>query len=131
MNGIEDSAGPRAGTSIHRPDPAVYRRVLVAVAELLPAFASGVVALTVAALVMVEPTGEFGFTRTTSEKVTVAPRGRVEAAAVAVPRLPTAGTELAHPDGAMKETTVAPGGRGSTRDAFAASSGPLFVTTIE
>jgi hypothetical protein len=103
---------------------------MVAVAELLAAVGSGAVAETVAVLAMVEPLGTTGFTRTIRRNIADAPFGRFTTVAVTVPPAPATGAEEAHPDEAVNEITVVPGGSGSIRVAPAASSGPLFVTTI-
>jgi hypothetical protein len=102
--------------------------VAVDVEELLPAFGSVVAVLTVAVLLMVDPLGVDGPTRTTSVKFAVDPATIVAFAAVTVPVAPAAGVVAVQPAGAVNETNVVLGGRTSLSDTVEASLGPLLVT---
>jgi hypothetical protein len=93
-------------------------------------FGSKVALEIVAMLVKIVPAGDAGGMFTVREKAAELPEVNVAIVQVTVPFVPTAGVEQrnAGPEFCCRETNVMPGGRGSLRDADAASSGPPLVT---
>ena len=104
--------------------------VVVAVAELLAAFASVVELVTFAVLVIVVPGATPGLTLTTMVNVAVCPAARVGRVAVTVPVPPAAGAVVVRWPVPVNDTNVVPAGTRSVIDTFCGSLGPLFATVI-
>jgi hypothetical protein len=105
--------------------------VVVAVALLFPGTGS-VVALVTLAVFVIVPLPKAGSTRTTREKVAVAPLTSVRRLQLTVPVAPTAGdVQLnAGPLPCTNDTNVVLAGTTSVSETLWASADPLFVTVI-
>src|SRR5712671_4075836 len=101
--------------------------VVVALALSLPGFPSGVEEVTVAVLLRTVAAGTVGATLTVRVKVPL-PTEKDGLEHETVPGSPGAGVVHAQPDTSGIETKLSPAGSVSLHDAFAAASGPLFVT---
>jgi hypothetical protein len=113
-----------------RSGSVVTATVVVAIALLFAVEDSGVGVATVAVFEMIVPAARPPLTVTTSVKV-AGPPGATEAlVAVTVPVPPTAGVEVIHPTGALKEEKVVFAGTASVSDTLAADAVPLFVTVM-
>src|SRR6266511_4102671 len=105
---------------------------VVWVAELLAAFGSVVVVVTVAVLLSVEPLAALGLTWTTRVKVALAPAAKLAAVAVKVPVPPTGGVVRlnAGPLVCIADTNVVLAGIRSLSVALAAALGPALLTVM-
>jgi hypothetical protein len=106
---------------------ALATTAVVAVAALLPAFVSEVVAEAVAVLERTAPAPIDGPSATVSVKVAL-PTAKDAFEQITVPVAPTAGVVQDQPAAADSETNVVPAGNGSESDAEAAAIGPALVT---
>lgn len=103
--------------------------VVVAVPLLLPEFASGVLEVAVAVLLMIDPAGTFGATATVNVK-TELPTANEGFEHEMAPTSPASGTVHDHPLSLPKLTKVVPAGSVSVHEALLAASGPLLETVI-
>ena len=103
--------------------------VVVAVPLLLLAFGSGVFEVAVAVLLIIEPPGTLGATRTVKVN-TALPAANEEFEHATEPTSPASGVVHDHPSGADKLTKVVPAGSVSVHEALLAASGPLLDTVI-
>jgi hypothetical protein len=104
---------------------------VIAVPVLLAVLGSVVLDVAVALFVRKVPSGKSWATCTTMVKLAASPLATVAFEMVTVPVEPTAGIETGQPGGAVAETNVVPGGRGSAMVTAWASLGPLFVRVTE
>ena len=104
----------------------------MAVALLLARLGSVVAAVTLAVLLIVDPAGRLGETRTTTVKLAEAPEASAAIVPLIVPVPPTAGLVRLNdgPEVCVSETKVVLAGTTSERDAVWASLGPAFATVI-
>jgi hypothetical protein len=103
--------------------------VVLAVPLLLPEFASGVLELAVAVLLIIEPAGTFGATATVTVKTEV-PAVNEGFEQEMVPVSPASGELHDHPLTPFMLTKLVPAGNVSAHEALLAASGPLLVTVI-
>jgi hypothetical protein len=103
--------------------------LVVAVPLLLPEFASAVLDVAVAVLLMMEPAGTFGATATVTVK-TELPAANEGFEQETVPVSPASGELHDHPLTAFMLTKLVPAGNVSAHEALLAASGPLLVTVI-
>ena len=106
------------------------RTPVVAVPLLLFEFPSGVLEVTVAVLLMVEPAAIVGATATVSVKTELPSTDSEGLLHETVPTSPVSGTVQDQPFGAVRSTKVVPAGNVSLNEALLAASGPLLFTVI-